>query len=78
MKKQYYTKIEEGFKDIFKTDIQKTTSKSLLNNSQGSLTTVIREPLVKHQIIQLAKLCEEVPLNLSVTPSNSSLFVEFW
>tara|TARA_R110002049_G_scaffold143633_1_gene305820 strand:+ start:16194 stop:16430 length:237 start_codon:yes stop_codon:yes gene_type:complete len=78
MKKKYYKKIEEGFKDIFKTDIQKTTSEHFLNNSQDSLITIVREPLVKHQIIQLAKLCEDVPLNLAVTSSSNVLFIEFW
>ncbi|NMH87322.1 hypothetical protein [Flavivirga algicola] len=68
--KKYQKRIEEVFKDIFKTEIQKGTF--------NSLTTVVKEPLVKHQIIQLAKLCEEIPANVNLKNTTNGVFIEFW
>ena len=78
IKKKYHKKIEEGFKHIFKTEIQKETPALLLGFENG-LVTQVNEPLVKHQIIQLAKLCQEVPSNVSLkAQGNNNIAIEFW
>lgn len=77
IKKKHQKRIEEGFKDIFKTETQKS-SQNDLHTSSGSLATIIKEPLVKHQIIQLAKLCEEIPISVTLKSNGNGVFIEFW
>ena len=72
--KKYHKKIEEGFKDIFKTEIQKGNQ----YDSLDGLSTIIKEPLVRHQIIQLAKLCEEIPASVALKRSTNGIHIEFW
>lgn len=68
--KKYHKRIETGFKDIFKTETQKGTFDGLI--------TIVKEPLVKHQIIQLAKLCEEIPVSVTLKNTSHGVFIEFW
>ncbi|MDD7886348.1 hypothetical protein [Flavivirga sp. 57AJ16] len=68
--KKYHKRIKEGLKDIFKTETQK-------GNFDG-LTTIVNEPLVKHQIILLAKLCEEIPVSVTLKNTSHGVFIEFW
>ena len=68
--KKYHKSIEAGFKDIFKTETQKGTFDGLI--------TIVKEPLVKHQIIQLAKLCEEIPASVTLKNTSHGIFIEFW
>tara|TARA_R110000868_G_scaffold56488_13_gene174877 strand:+ start:9684 stop:9959 length:276 start_codon:yes stop_codon:yes gene_type:complete len=75
--KKDYTKIEEGFKDIFKTEVQKGGQNNQYGGVDG-LMTIVKEPLVKHQIIKLAKLCEEVSANVTLKSLNGGIFIEFW
>lgn len=75
--KKYHKKIEEGFKDIFKTETQKGSQNNQYGGLDG-LITVVKEPLVKHQIIQLAKLCEEIPASLSLKRFDNGIAIEFW
>ncbi|GAA4887995.1 hypothetical protein GCM10023311_09820 [Flaviramulus aquimarinus] len=76
-KKKYRRKIEEGFKNIFKTEIDKN-NKNHKHLGFDDLAIIVKEPIVKHQIIQLAKLCEEVPFNLTLKPSKNGILIEFW
>lgn len=68
--KKYRKRIEEGFKEIFKTETQK--------GSFDGLITIVNEPLVKHQIIQLAKLCEDMPVNVTLKNTPNGVYIEFW
>lgn len=77
IKKKYYKKIEEGFKDIFNTVLEKS-SEDYLKGTQNGFITTVREPLVRYQIIQLAKLCEEIPLNVTVKSYGNAISIEFW
>tara|TARA_R110002050_G_scaffold300769_1_gene472446 strand:+ start:82970 stop:83209 length:240 start_codon:yes stop_codon:yes gene_type:complete len=77
IKKKYYKKIVEGYKNIFNTHIEEGSEDYLKGNLSG-FTTTVREPLVRHQIIQLAKLCEEVPMSVTLRSSGNSLYIEFW
>lgn len=73
MKKKYHKKIEEEFKDIFKTKIEKGNE----NFPYGGLRTIIKEPLVNHQIIQLARLCEEIPISVTLKTTSIGISIEF-
>ncbi|WP_034041547.1 hypothetical protein [Wocania ichthyoenteri] len=77
MKKKYRIKVEEGFKDIFNTETKYGSEYNHHSNSD-SLITVVNEPLVKHQIIQLAKLCEEIPNNITLKHTGKGIYIEFW
>ncbi len=68
--KKYQKRIEEGFKDIFKTETKK--------GSFDGLITIVKEPIVKHQIIQLAKLCQEIPASVTLKNTADGVFIEFW
>ncbi len=74
MKKKHYRKIEEKLKNIFNTEIQKGNQ----DFQYDSVITIINEPLVRHQIIQLAKLCEEIPVNVTLKSISNGVFIEFW
>ncbi|MEP1487601.1 MAG: hypothetical protein ABJK28_04170 [Algibacter sp.] len=75
VKKKYQKKIEERFKDIFNTENQ---NKENQYSGLNGIITVVKEPIVKHQIIQLAKLCEEVPNNMALKSSGGAVHIEFW
>tara|TARA_R110002073_G_scaffold329770_1_gene512779 strand:+ start:290 stop:529 length:240 start_codon:yes stop_codon:yes gene_type:complete len=75
--KKYHKIIEEGFKDIFKTDTQKGSQNYKVEGLDG-LITIIKEPLVKHQIVQLAKLCEKVPVSVALKRCEGGISIEFW
>lgn len=77
IKKKYHKRIKNSFQDIFNTDIEELHQDCLSSHING-LTTIIKEPLVRYQIIQLAKLCEEVPLNVTLKSTNNMLSIEFW
>lgn len=77
LKKKYHGKIEEGFKEIFKTETQKGNQNNQYGGLDG-LITIVKEPLVKHQIIQLAKLCEEVPVSVTLKSCGNGISIEFW
>ncbi len=68
--KKYHKKIEEGFKYIFKTETK--------TGGFNGLSTIVEEPIVKHQIIQLAKLCREVPASVSLKKTSLGVVIEFW
>lgn len=74
VKEKYRKKIEEGFKHIFNTETQMGNP---ITSSNG-LTTLVTEPLVKHQIIQLAKLCEDLPVSLTLKSTSNGVSIEFW
>jgi hypothetical protein len=70
VKKKYQKRIEERFKDIFNTENQ--------YSGLNGVIIIIKEPIVKHQIIQLAKLCEEIPNNMTLKSSGGGVYIEFW
>ncbi len=74
--KKHHTKIENGFKTIFNTAIE--SKSDYLGSGYNDLTTSIEAPLVKQQIIQLAKLCQDVPLNTILKASGGKIIIEFW
>ncbi len=77
IKKRYRRKIEEGFKDIFNTGTKNENEYNLFSNSD-SLITIVNEPLVKQQILQLAKLCKETPHNVTLKHTGKGIYIEFW
>ncbi|WP_299555723.1 hypothetical protein [Seonamhaeicola sp.] len=77
IKKREHQKIENRFKEIFNTTVEGPTEDCLTNHING-VYTVVKEPLVRQQIIQLARLCEEVPLNTTLKASGGNIVVEFW
>lgn len=70
LKKDYHAEIENIFKSIF--GIEET------NIEINGLIVTIKEPLVKQQIIQLAKFCKNIPLNTSLKASGGKTIIEFW
>ncbi len=74
MKEKHRKKIEEGFKTIFNTE---TFNGDQITSSCG-LITIVKEPVVKHQIIQLAKLCEDLPNRLTLKSTTHGVYIEFW
>lgn len=74
LKKRHSKKIEEGFKYIFKTE----TKKANQNLNYDGLVTIVKEPLVRHQIIELAKLCEDVPSRVTLKTTGNGISIEFW
>ncbi len=74
IKKKHSKKIEEGFKYIFKTE----TKKANQNLRYNGLVTIVKEPLVRHQIIELAKLCEDVPSRVTLRTIGNAISIEFW
>lgn len=77
IRKKHKKKIEEGFKDIFKTEILIHNKNDQYSGLNG-LITIVKEPIVKNQIIQLAKLCEELPVSMTLKSSGEGVFIEFW
>ncbi len=77
VKKKYHKKIEEGLEYIFKTETLKGDQKDK-RGSVDFLAARITEPLVKQQIIQLANLCKEIPVSVTLKSSGSEVFIEFW
>ncbi|GGD29109.1 hypothetical protein [Hyunsoonleella pacifica] len=77
MKKHHYNKIEKSFEEIFKTEVTSEHQSALFSHFD-SIKTVVREPIVKQQIIQLAKLCQEVPNNLTIRSTLDGVYIEFW
>jgi hypothetical protein len=75
--KKYHKKIKEGFKDIFKTEVH-NGGQSSPYGSLNDLSITITNPLVKHQIILLAKLCEEIPVSVFLKSSGNKIYIEFW
>jgi flagellar biosynthesis regulator FlbT len=76
-KKKHYKKIKEECKAIFNTDVSKTSSDSFRPNLGGAIT-VVKDPLVKQQIIQLAQLCEDIPENVALKAVHNKITIEFW
>ena len=74
MKEKHQKKIEEGFKSIFNTETFNGDQRS----SSCGLITIVNEPLVKHQVIQLARLCEDLPNSLTLKSTSYGLHIEFW
>ena len=70
LKKDYRIEIEKAFKSIF--DIEDS------NIEINGLFITINEPLVKQQIILLARLCKNIPLNTSLKASGGKTIIEFW
>ncbi|TYA74840.1 hypothetical protein [Seonamhaeicola marinus] len=68
-KNKHRNKIEKNIASIFKNDS---------NAEINDLTISTNEPLVKQQIILLAKLCESTPLNTSLISSGGKIVIEFW
>ena len=75
--KKYQNKIIKHFNDSFKTETH-VGSQNYRYGSLGGLMTIIDEPLVKQQIIELAKLCEDVSLNTTLKASGGKIIIEFW
>lgn len=73
----YHKIIEDGFKHIFQTHTLRGSQTQEFGGFNGAMT-IVREPLVKQQIIQLAKLCQEVPANVILKSYRNKVFIEFW
>ena len=73
----YQKKIEDGFRDIFQTQTLRGNQTFEYGGFNGFMT-IVKEPLVKQQIIQLAKLCQEIPANITIKCMDCGLFIEFW
>lgn len=77
VKNRCHKKIEEELKNIFNTEIKKGNEVNHHNNSD-SIIAIVEDSLVKHQIIQLAKLCQETPHSVTLKRSPKGIFIEFW
>jgi hypothetical protein len=70
LQKDYQIEIKNAIKGIFDIDEP--------NVEINGLMITIREPLVKQQIILLAKLCQKIPLSTSLRASRGKTIIEFW
>ena len=77
VKYKYHKKIEESVHSIFKTKVLKGIVSNQYIGIDG-IGTIVDEPLVKQQIIQLAKLCEETSVRLSLKAVGNKVVIEFW
>lgn len=75
--KKYHDKIKTLFKDLFETE----TYIGIQNHQYGGfdgLMAVIDEPLVKQQVIELAKFSKDISLNTTLKAFGGKIIIEFW
>mgnify|MGYP000663418277 CR=1 FL=1 len=77
VKHKKHKKIEESVHSIFKTKVLKGIESNHYIGIDG-VGTIVDEPLVRQQIIQLAKLCEETSVRLSLKAVGNKVVIEFW
>ncbi len=77
LKYKYHKRIEEGVYDIFKTKVLKGMDNNHYSGIDG-VVTIIDEPLVRQQIIQLAKLCEDISVKVVLKAIGNKTIIEFW
>ncbi|WP_242204948.1 hypothetical protein [Aestuariivivens insulae] len=75
--KDYHKKIEDGFNTIFHTRTLRGIETQKYGGFNGYMT-IVKEPLVRQQIIQLAILCQEIPANITLKGYRNGVLIEFW
>jgi hypothetical protein len=74
---KYDNKIKEGVYNIFKTEVVKESGEDYYTINDG-LITVVDEPLVRQQLLELTKLCERIPSKVALKAIGNRVQIEFW
>lgn len=76
-KKRYHERLKDGVYSIFKTEVVDGDEESQFIGNNG-LITVVDEPLVKQQLIELVKLCENDAVKVTLKAVGNKVHIEFW
>ena len=76
-RKKYTNEIKEGVYSIFKTKVITESNQNYYSSNDG-LIAIVDEPLVRQQLLELSKLCENVPSKVALKAIGNKVQIEFW